>query len=346
MKWKDANGHHESLPELWVQRVSMTRPKSDQFLLAAKAAAREAVWLATARHEQGAKRNVLLMASRRGGSTWAMEIIAANKGVRSLNQPFSTLSPSTSLTQFFALPRMHMSAITSLDKTGEEAMSNAMRSIFAGELVMVAPVRFWERGYTWRSDRLVLKITDAKPVIEWFARNVDADIVYFSRHPIPQSLSCMRNGWNRTTPAFLRDPDFVAAYLDGDPGWCHDIEAGGSELDRWVLNWGLENVAPVRGLPHHPDWLHLKYEDCVREPQAALELLAAHLDLTDMDKMMATLKKPSGSSALSTPAVRQEIRSGGLDVVASGWRRDVDADAEHSAAEVLDRLHIDMGEFG
>ena len=55
----------------------------------------------------------------------------------------------------------------------------------------------------------VLKILDAKPLIGWFAETVPCDVVYLTRHPIPQSMSCLRNGWTLTAAAYLRDERFV-----------------------------------------------------------------------------------------------------------------------------------------
>ena len=73
---------------------------------------------------------------------------------------------------------------------------------------------FWSWEFEFRSDRLVLKITDANSMIDWFDENYDLDIVYLSRHPIPQALSCIRNGWTLHVRPFLRNERFVRRHLD------------------------------------------------------------------------------------------------------------------------------------
>ena len=217
----------------------MTRHDAKYVGRALRATAREAIWTAC-RHEQGDDPNILLFATRRGGSTFAMELIAANRGIRPMNQPLETQSRNLTLAQALELPRFMQGQITSLDERTAARMHDVMDGILSGRIVINAPTKFWQRDFDRTSDRVVLKITDAKPVIDWFDREFDTDIVYLTRHPIPQSLSCIRNSWTLTVDAHLRDPVFVETYLDDAAlAHAHDVMAMGAELDRFVLNWAL-----------------------------------------------------------------------------------------------------------
>jgi hypothetical protein len=70
----------------------MTRPDRRYVALAAKALTKELLWYLTCQHEQGPEPNILLFATRRGGSTFVMELIGANRGIRSIDQPFEMSS--------------------------------------------------------------------------------------------------------------------------------------------------------------------------------------------------------------------------------------------------------------
>lgn len=320
----------------------MTRPDRRYLRLAAKTAAKELLWYATCRHEQGDRPNILLFATRRGGSTFAMELIAANRGIRSLDQPLELLGPSTTAAQTARVPIYRQGQITSLDESSGPQLQNLMDDIFAGRVVINAPTRFWRGGALLRSDRLVLKLLDAKPIIDWFDDHLDCQIVYLTRHPIPQALSCLRNRWSLTAHAYLADHRFVESNLSTEAlTWAHDTVRSGSELRRFVLNWALENVAPMRLLGSRPDWFHLRYEDCVIDPAGTLDRLAGHLDLPDIDRMQAIVTRPSVSSRISTSDTRSTIESGRASEVVSRWRGEVDAADRRWCDDMLETFGID-----
>ncbi|MEM9565489.1 MAG: hypothetical protein AAGA93_22895 [Actinomycetota bacterium] len=321
----------------------MTRPDPTYLRRSLRATAREAVWLAASRHRQGPKPNICLFATRRGGSTWAMELIAANRGIRPLNQPLATLSRNVTYAQMLEIPRFHEGQITSLDGHTAERMKDVVTRILSGRMVVNAPTKFWSREFVATSDRLVLKITDAKPVIDWFDATFDVDVVVLTRHPIPQALSCLRNGWTLTVESHLRDPRFVEANLsDKGEALAHDVLAGRDELLTFVLNWALENVAPLRLLPERPEWLHVRYEDCVTDPDTVLVRMADRLQLDDRQRMEATLARPSGSSRRSKADTVAAISAGRAAGAIDAWRDKVDADQIAAVERLLDGLGIDL----
>jgi hypothetical protein len=320
----------------------MARPDRRYLRLAAKSVAKELLWYATCRHEQGDRPNILLFATRRGGSTFAMELIAANRGIRSLDQPLELLGPSTTAAQTARVPIYRQGQITSLDESSEPQLRSLMDDIFAGRVVINAPTRFWRGDVSLRSDRLVLKILDAKPVIDWFDANLDCRIVYLTRHPVPQALSCLRNRWSLTAHAYLADDRFVEANLStGALALAHDTMRSGSDLRRFVVNWALENVAPMRLLGDHPDWIHVRYEDCVIDPAGTLDRLAANLDLSDIDRMQAVVSRPSVSSRISTSDTRTRIESGTASEAVSRWRDEVDVADRRWCDRLLETFGID-----
>ncbi|MEL6890670.1 MAG: hypothetical protein AAFP84_03680 [Actinomycetota bacterium] len=320
----------------------MTRPRSRYLVRALRAAAREAVWLTCCRHEQGDRPNILLFATRRGGSTFAMELIGANRGVRPMNQPLETQSDNLTLAQALEIPRFRQGQITSLAGAEEERIERLVHALFDGEVVINAPTTPWRRDVDIVSDRVVLKLLDSKPVIGWFDERFDADIVYLTRHPIPQSISCIRNGWTLTVDAHLDDREFVDRWLTAATlAAAHDVMSSGSELDSFVLNWILENLAPLRLLPSHPDWLHVRYEDCVLDPVGTFERMADRLQLTDTERMREVLTRPSQSSRRSTADTRQAIESGEREALVVGWRDRIDADVELRINRLLETFEID-----
>ena len=320
----------------------MSRPDPRYLGLAARSFGEELLWYLTCVHKQGAEPNILLFATRRGGSTFLMELIAANKRIRSIDQPFEVSSEFATAAQVADLPLFEDGQLSSLDERSARRLQSVTERIFAGKVVINAPRRVWRRDVAWRSNRLVLKILDAKALIGWFAETVPCEIVFLTRHPIPQSLSCIRNRWTLTASAYLRDERFVEANLsDTALATAHDVMRSGTQLEQFVLNWVLENVAPIRLLPDYPDWLHVRYEDCVTDPSGVLDTVATRLRLEDRERMQAMVQRPSVSSAMSTSQTRELIEQGRAAAVVTRWRRDIDGDVETWCNQLLETFGID-----
>lgn len=319
------------------------KPSSEHLKRELRALVKEAIWFATTRHEPGAKRDIALFCSRRGGSTMVMEAIAANRGVKFLDQPVEATTETLTAAQARLMPKVESGELVSLDDEMEARLRRLLDGIFEGSLPINAPWRFWRRDFDFRTDRLVLKIVGAKALIDWFDRSYDLDIAYVTRHPVPQALSCIRNGWTLTAKAYLHDDAFVSAQLDAaTEAWCWDVLRCGSPLDRFVLNWALENVVPLRLLPDRPHWTFVSYEATVLDPQAVLRRLADALDLSDVDAMLRAVARPSRSSGLSTEVSRGLIEDGDRPALLASWRRHVSGDEERQAMTALDRLGIDL----
>jgi hypothetical protein len=320
--------------------------RTDNLRRELRALYKESVWALT-RHRPGPKRNICLFATRRGGSTWLMEIIGANRGVRALDQPFSSSTGTLTAAQARAMPKFDGGMIVALDPDQERAFRRYADRVFSGAIPVAAPTRFWTREFDFRSDRLVLKITDANTIIDWFDANYEVDIVYLARHPIPQALSCIRNGWTLDVGPFLRSRAFCDAHLDEDlVAYAGHVLDQGSDLDRFVLNWTLENLVPMRLLDARPHWTYLTYEQCVLDPEGVAHEIARGLDLTDTAAMQRVLARASRSAHFSSDATRERIRSGDRGALVGGWRQVVDREQEKRVMRIVERFGIERYRAG
>ena len=324
-----------------------TRVSPLHLKMTARSLAKELVWWTLLSHQPGDRRDICVFATRRGGSTWIMELIAANRGIRPLNQPLETLSRNVTIGQAVELPKLDQGQITSIGPEDESQLHHVVSKLLSGEFVFNAPTKFWAKGFDFRSNRHVLKVTDAKPVIDWFDSTFDVDIVFLTRHPIPQALSCLRNRWTLTVRPFLRDERFVARYLgDERLALCHEVMERGTDLERFVLNWALENLAPLQLLPERPQWTHVSYEQCVLDPDAVIERLSERLGLEDREAMLRTVTRPSGSSGRSTTETVGDIRSGRGAAALERWKNEVPADEIDRCLSLLESLGADLSIIG
>ena len=251
-----------------------------------RAVAKESIWL-TVQYRPGPKPPIALFSTRRGGSTWLMEIIGANRGVLPLNQPLEILTPNLTPHQYKRLPKFDLGQIVHPDSDQERELRAYTDDLMAGRIRVNAPHAFWRRDFQFRTDRLLLKIVDAKPMMDWFYATYHPDIVYLVRHPVPQAMSCIRNGWSTTTKAYLRNEWFIDEVLADRHllTYAHTVDDTGTDLERFVLNWVVENLYPLRVLADRPHWLALSYEECVTDQDATLRRVGERLDLGDTDRM-------------------------------------------------------------
>jgi len=309
---------------------------------ALRSTVKEAVWLTTS-HKPGDANDVALFAARRGGSTWMMHVIGAAPGFRSLDQPFSVMTANLTPGHYRRIPKYSHGEIVRPAPEEMQALHRYVESLLAGEIPINAPYRFWRRDFRRRTTRQVLKIVGAKDLMCWISDEFDVDVVLCTRHPITQAMSCIRNGWTLTVRAYLDSSRFVDDHLDAKlEACCHDLLNNGSPLDRFVLNWGLEHLTPLKALPQRPDWTAMSYEAAVLRPEEVVERLSDRLDLGPAGPMLESIRRPSRSSRLSTAAGRRAMRAGDDAALLSEPLFGIPLEQRREAMMILDELGLEL----
>ena len=311
-----------------------------------KLAIKETIWTLTS-HRPGAERDICVFSTRRGGSTWLMEALSAAPGIRYVDQPLSLMSDTVTAAQLLYLPRQEKGQITALDADEEARVGAYMDGLFDGSLTVNAPFRFWRSSFHFRTDRTLLKIVDGKPLIDWIDQRYQPHVIYQVRHPIPQALSCIRNrAPNRmilTTEAYLGS-DWVRRHLTRTQlQHAQSVARSSSLLDRYVLNWGVENLVPLRLLPQRPHWITVSYEALVHRPDSEFSRIAGQLALAASDRILHSSARPSKSTrTLSTAETRRMIETGNRDYLTDGWRDKVSEEEETRALDILSGIGITL----
>ena len=307
---------------------------------------RELIWYYLKSHKPGEKKNIALFGSRRSGTTLVMEVLAANKGITFSNQPLSIFSASSH--QLRWLPVHKAGQLFNPDADEKESLSAYLQAIMDGSLRINEPWRFWRRDFDFFSDRVILKFTNAHGIADWITSEFDLDVIALFRHPIPQSLSVIRNNWQLQGKGFLENEAYRTAYLsESQIGRAYDILQHGSVLDRYVLDWCLENLPLLRACAHRPDWYFLTFEEFVSRPGEIIEEWARRFLLPDIAGMQrASMRKSLAVSGLSTDANRKAIESADGEAVLSNWKSQVDQETEWSAMSILELFEIDLYKAG
>jgi hypothetical protein len=299
------------------------------------------IWYLANRHRPGHAKNLWVFGARRSGTTLLAQVIGANRGVKICHGPFSI--PSSTVLQFsYVFQFTNGQALDLLDE--EKAICiDYVNSIRKGRLHVGEPWRIWGPNFHLRSDRLVFQAVASSGLAPLMYETYKDHIIFLCRHPIPQSISCLRNRFPLNFRSFLSSRWYVESYLkDGLEGYCHDLLHSDQQLDKYVLVWCLENRPLFANLQDYPDWAFVTYEHFVQHSADVIAELSTLYGLPDVNEMLRVAKRPSISTrTLSTSAAKDAIRKGDSESMLFGWRARISKEDEKHLMAIVERFEID-----
>lgn len=314
-------------------------------------AAREAAFRLYCRHRQGSKPNLLVYCTRRGGSTWLLNTLAAHPGTRYVNRPFLT-----------ALLTRHRRRIPDLGRTAQYPGNHVFRhpvhlagederqfrdfagKVLRGEIEIYPTLNFRAPYFHRVTDRIVFQMTSGGVLIEWFDANFPVETIILVRHPISNALSIMQRGWVPECDDFLNHRQFVEKHLNGDQvDLARRVQAKGPPLAVHVLDWTLKMLAPLRAHASgaHPNWTLLTYEQLVLEPDRMVRLIAERHGFPQIEPMLAQVARPSRTVTHSTAD-----RVNDATFLLDRWRTKVTAEDEGELLRIPAAFGVEVYEPG
>jgi len=271
-----------------------------------------------------------------------MEVICANPGIMFSDQPFGLYTASSA--NINRLPLFAYGQISHPDAEETQLLQAYVVGLLDGRIKANAPWKFWSREFHFRNDRICLKITDAKSIVDWLDTTFHPHTVILTRHPIAQALSVSKLGWYVTGKGLLRNAEYVARWLTRDlEEFCWEIYRHGSDLQRRTLDWSLENLPLLRQLPAHPEWLYVSYENLITHTPAVVDFLADQLQLPNRRQMVARVGQPSRSTRRESTADRKQmIHQRDRDRLIDSWQTTVTTEDVQSCFRILDRFEITL----
>ena len=317
----------------------------------AKLIMREAVFRAFCRHHQGQQPNILLFCTRRGGSTWVLNTVAAHPGMRYVGRPFMTILNSRWRNEVPSLKdaagyhgSRTLRQIIHFEGEDEKRFRNVASNIINAKWHIHPSINFRARYFNRKTNRVIFQMTSGLPLIKWFQDNFDVKIGYLIRHPVPTALSIMEFGWEPECFEFLENRYFVENLLTSNQiDVARRIENSDDLLGRHVLDWCLKNLVPLKEIENQnaSNWLCLSYEDLVLRPIEVVRHMANDFGLNDVESMLRQVKLPSRTVTSSTSG-RVEDSS----YLLSRWRDKISNDQEKALMKILDAFELDIYTVG
>lgn len=286
-------------------------------------------------HRPGGKRDIFLFATPRGGSTWLMEIIASQPGIKFFDEP---LSPRRGNVAYSGLFPDYAALMPETDDT--DVIIRFLQDLQAGRRGYMNPTPF-QRNYRVLTHRALFKIHEVEHLMHQIEQRCNASIVYLLRHPIATSIS------RHTLPRldlFLRSPYY--GELLGTTAVLADVRmlaSNGSPLQKAVVSWCYENLIALS--QPGKNWLFVTYEELVLNPAKSCELLLSRLDLPDRQAMMGTFERPAANITMSHAQTLEAMRSPDAlkrrHMLVTKWMNQVSEQEIADASQVLTTFGID-----
>lgn len=261
-------------------------------------------------HVAGQKRNIALIGSRRSGSTVLMQMIAASKSVKFVNQPLALESGARrqrNLISEFYSTRYFLE----LDALSKKNLIAYFERISSGRYKLDEPWRIWRPDFHFYSNRIVFKLTNAHYLSSILGDELGFALINFVRHPLQQSASCFRNGWSDHLDHFAASEFFMEHQLNvRQRTLLLEMQKTGQYNERLWLTWVLENL-PILRLGGNQDSI-IYYEHLIEMPKPVYRNISSEIG-TDFDRGIRQLERPSYSSRRhSTKKAKESISSGGM----------------------------------
>jgi len=292
-------------------------------------------------HKQGAQPNIALFATPRGGSTWVMEILAAQPGMKFVDEPLNIRRENVQRTGVFAgwdelMPEGHC----------EDRIIDFLAALAMGRYGNMNTAPF-QKNYRILTNRVVYKIHAAKHLANQVRDRCGCQIVYLLRHPIPNTLS--RTVFPRLEH-FLESPFYMDGYLTPDVAKeVRKIANKGNHLQRGIVSWCFENIDAHRN-EDKEDWTILTYEELIQNPSGVCSVLADNLGLADLERTLGGVSEAATNVAMSDRKTQEVLQRGQGDgrtrYLISRWRDKVSDAEERELFSIIDLFEVDFYRVG
>lgn len=290
-------------------------------------------------YKKDTKPDILIYSSRRGGSTLLSQIISASKGIRYIDQPFDQFENRYSLPAKLKikqkyLPLKELSQFITLNEEEAEQVKNYLGLLTNGKLIGM--------GHYWRASRSLLKICNALNLIDFLSEEFHVVNVYMTRHPVPQTLSVLRNKWGNTSSPYLKNEKYCSTFLPASNiSKIKHTALNGTDLEKGIVNWCLENNYILK----HSKAVkkHISYESLVLDKEV-IKSLATYCKLNNVVRMEDVLVRPSKSSVFSENSTRNSISKGNRQELIEKWTKKMSSSQFDCIQKVLDLFEIDTYE--
>lgn len=290
---------------------------------------------------KGSLADVFIFSTPRSGSTFLMELLLNQSGVKVFNEPLNLNYKATCRELGFN----DWETLTTL--ADREAVFGRFFHRLRANKIPEMNKPLYRKQSRLITTRIVFKILHGgEDMIPWFEREFDAKIVVLLRHPIPTALS---HKYFPRLPHYLHQPGIRNALSQKQVALTQQVVEGGTHLERGVVNWCLQNLHALV-LDFDPNWAFVSYEDLTVFPHPSAEFLRGKVELSPFKDLDSLVNQPSRSTSQSDKETKTFFQN--LDTTSDRrfliekWKKVTEPEDEDRTFDILTTFGIDYYEHG
>lgn len=240
---------------------------------------------------------ILITGSHRSGTTWVGRVIAANKSVIYIHEPFNLDSHDKRFA--YAIDTWYLAAAKSTQ--APQILSAYRRMLLKTQnpwhrartqADIASPIEFL-KSLAWaiaEPRRVLLKDPIALMSAEWLEEKLCCKVICMIRNPLAFVSSLVRWNWTFDFNNFRRQNDLMETHFRNfAPQIIHFSENEMDVVDQACLLWNLLHLTIAGYKEKHPDWLFLRHEDLVATPDAGFKKIFDYIDLPYTNEVQQAL---------------------------------------------------------
>jgi Sulfotransferase family len=291
-------------------------------------------------HRQGDKPDIYIFATPRSGSTFLMELLAAQPGVKVYDEPLTVNYPESRR----ELGVETWEALTIMPDR-EERYRRFFDRLRHNKLKELNRPIYRRHGRLFTNRNVFKLVHGGKDMLPWFAETFGATIVVLIRHPIPTVLS--HRVFPRL-PYLLKQPAHRKLFTEREIAFAEDLIMRGSKFEQGMIDWSLEMGAMFRNLP--AEATVISYEDLTVYPEQSFAWLQERLLLDPVGDIGTLIAQPSVSTDQSDEETQRFfVQSGpGADrtYLISRWQQRVSPEEVSRAFQICAVFDLRLYERG
>jgi len=301
------------------------------------------------RHQSSFK-DLYIISLGRAGSTLLAEMLNAQKGVRLVPEPLLNTSVNIKVLEDYFNDEFISDRYLDLDDRDFENLLHYFRDL--SQMKTSNSIHWTDlrsRNHNFKTNRTVFKTHRLTYLFDDMLQALDAQGLYLIRHPISHSLSRMRLNWDTYIDEYMVGVKIKNHISEQALYKAQSIQATGSRLQKYVLNWCLENFVFLNGINSNTlkkNLAVLSYEEIIAYPEKTVSSLISGFGFSSEEAMLTQIRIPSSGIVHSTQDTSNQIRKGKTNLLLNSWRSKISDDEEKSAFEILEIFGFNLYQAG
>ncbi len=295
---------------------------------------------------QSVFKDIYIISLGRAGSTLLAEMLNTQKGVRLVPEPLLNTPINIRVLNRYFSKSFISDRYLDLDNQDFEKLLNYFRDLSRMKTSnSINWTDLGSRSHNFNTNRTVFKTHRLTYLFDNFLKAFDVEGLYLIRHPISHSLSRMRLNWDTYIDEYLAAIKIKNHISSQAKEKAHSIQKTGSRLQKYVLNWCLENFVFLNGFKSNTmekSLTAISYEEIIAYPEKTVSNLISRFDFSSAEAMLAQIKTPSSGIIHSTKETSDQIRKGKTNFLLNSWRSKISEDEEKTAFEILDLFGFNL----